>query len=115
MGRQIGDLSFEDWIAYVFDHPVTDPAWHWDIDRDYWDELGQPAITVAYLSRAFEDAHTMLAPFSDAQLHQGLWFLASNSCSNHMFACSRCWTRPCHGPLASGGSSLCSTCSAKCS
>ena len=86
MGRHIGDLSFEDWITYVFDHPVTDPAWHWDIGRDYWDELGQPAITVAYLTRAFEGAHTVLAPFSDAQLNQGLWFLASNSCSNHMFA-----------------------------
>jgi hypothetical protein len=35
MGRQIGDLSFEDWITSVFDHPVTDPAWHWDIGRDY--------------------------------------------------------------------------------
>ena len=25
-------------------------------------------------------------PFSDAQLNQGFWFLANNSCSDHMFA-----------------------------
>jgi hypothetical protein len=25
-------ISLTDWIAHVFDHPVTDPAWHWDID-----------------------------------------------------------------------------------
>jgi hypothetical protein len=38
------------------------------------------------VTRAFETAHTVFAPFSEAQLNQGLWFLADNSCSDHMFA-----------------------------
>jgi hypothetical protein len=28
----------------------------------------------------------VLGPYSNAQLKQGLWFLADNSCSNHMFS-----------------------------
>ncbi len=84
--RQLRDLSFEAWVAYVFDHPATDELWHMDGDRDYWDELRQPVTTVSYLTRAFEDAGTVLAPFSDAQLEQGLWFLVSNGYSSHMLA-----------------------------
>jgi hypothetical protein len=84
--RQLPDLSFEAWIAYVFDHPITDQMWHMDSDRDYWDELRQPSTTVSYLTRALEDAAAVLAPFSDAQLEQGLWFLVSTGYSSHMLA-----------------------------
>jgi hypothetical protein len=86
MGKQLTDLTFERWLAYVFDHPVEDgkQAWYWDIDRDWWDE--DPADTIQFLTQAFENAAVVLQPFSDAQLKQGLWFIADNSCSNHMFA-----------------------------
>jgi hypothetical protein len=86
MGAQLADLSFEEWIGYAFDHPVSNPQWFRDMDRDYWHELGDPAVTVAYLTRAFETADAVFAPFTEAQLNQGLWYLADNSCSNHMFA-----------------------------
>jgi hypothetical protein len=43
-------------------------------------------LTVEYLARAFENSESVLAPYSDSQLNQGLWYLASNACSNHMFA-----------------------------
>jgi len=87
MVRQLQDLTFEGWLAYCFDHPVpeqNDQAWYWDEDADWW---GCPsAETIRFLTRAFENAGTILAPYSDAQLNQGLWFIASNACSNHMFA-----------------------------
>ena len=38
------------------------------------------------MTRLFEHAHDLLQPYSDAQLNQGLWFIASNACSNHIFA-----------------------------
>ena len=86
MGKQLTDLTFEQWLAYVFDHPVGDAkqAWYWDIDRDWWHE--DPADTIQFLTRAFENAAVVFEPYSDAQLNQGLWFIASNACSNHMFA-----------------------------
>jgi hypothetical protein len=62
------------------------PAWYWGADHDFWDELKSPTTTVDYMTRLFENPLPVLAPYSDAQLNQGFWFLVSNSCSNHMFA-----------------------------
>jgi hypothetical protein len=88
MAKQLTNLTFEEWLNYVFDHPAGDlsNAWYWDTDRDWWDEDAHPAQTVQFLTRAFDNAAAVLKPYSDAQLNQGLWFLVSNACSNHMFA-----------------------------
>jgi hypothetical protein len=86
MGRQLTNLTFEQWITHVFEHPVdaTKPEWYWDSGADWWD--GPAVDTIQFLTQAFENAAVLFQPYSDAQLNQGLWYLASNSCSNHMFA-----------------------------
>jgi len=66
MGRMLTDLPFEEWVRYLFDHPVTEPAWHWD------DAVGQ---VVAHAARLFREAGEHLAPYTDAQVNQGLSFL----------------------------------------
>lgn len=85
-GRPLSDLSFEEWVLFVFDHPVDSSRleWYWDIEADWWD--GSAARTVEYLTRAFENPERVFAPYDDIQLNQGLWYLTSNSCSDHMFA-----------------------------
>jgi hypothetical protein len=85
MGKKLENLAFEEWLLCVFDHPVDDlnNAWYWDIDRDWWDE--DTANTLEYMTWAFEHAADAFQPYSDAQLNQGLWFLASNACSSHIF------------------------------
>src|SRR5947209_3269992 len=84
MRERSDTLSFGDWVRHVFDHPVTNPAWHWDIEADT-PEPPAPKI-VEYLKRLFENPEPVLAAYSDAQLNQGFWFLVDSSCSNHMFA-----------------------------
>jgi len=86
MGKHLTNLTFEQWLALVFDHPVDElkNAWYWDIDRDQWDE--DAPETVAFLTQAFENSAELFQLYSDAQLNQGLWFLVSNACSSHMFA-----------------------------
>ena len=87
MGKQLKDLSFEGWLTYVFDHPVpvkNEQAWYWGIDREWWDE--NAADSIQFMTQAFENAAMVFEPYSQARLNQGLWFLASNACSNHMFA-----------------------------
>jgi hypothetical protein len=86
MGQPLSDLSFEDWLRFVFDHPVQPgmPEWYWDMEADWWD--GPAPLTVSYLGRLFEEAGALLEPYSDVQANQGLWYLCSNSCSNHMLA-----------------------------
>ena len=86
MRKQLKDLTFDQWLTHVFDHPV-DPMkleWYWDPDADWWD--GPAAHTIEFLMRTFENSRDVLQPYSDAQLNQGLWYIVSNACSNHMFA-----------------------------
>jgi hypothetical protein len=67
-------------LIECFDHPVTKPEWHFDADVEVWEG------PVEYISRLFEACDELLAGYSDAQVNQGLSFLSSASCSNHMFA-----------------------------
>lgn len=72
------------WIEYVFDHPVTDPAWYWALDAPEWKE--PPAQVATHIAETFEDSGRLLARFSDEHLNQAFWFLVSNSCSEFMYA-----------------------------
>jgi hypothetical protein len=86
MARNITQLTFEQWLTYIFDHPVSESGqeWYWDPEADWWD---CPATnSIQFLTRAFENASVLFEPYDDAQLNQGLWFIASNACSHHMFA-----------------------------
>ena len=51
MARVLTNLTFEEWLRYLFDHPVTDQPWYWDADRDSV-EL-EPHRVVAYGTRLF--------------------------------------------------------------
>ncbi len=84
MGELLTDPIFEEWIKFNFDHTVTDPKWYWEDEVDPWQ--GPADVTVAFLTRAFGNAGQVLRPYSDAQLAQGLWWLADSSCSGYMEA-----------------------------
>jgi hypothetical protein len=75
--------TFPEWVRHIFDHPVDKPEWYWAPDADIAEPPAQ--ISVAYLTQLFIDPEQILAPYTDAQLNQGLWYLVSNSCSNYMF------------------------------
>ena len=48
--------------------------------------MADPARTLSYLTRLFNESADLLPRFSDWQIDQGLNFIVSNSCSDHMFA-----------------------------
>lgn len=75
MGRILTDLSFDQWLRHMFDHPVTDPAWHWDMDADY--AKLEPRRIVAYVAELFERADVLLGCYTDEQTNQGLSYLIS--------------------------------------
>lgn len=75
--------TFEAWLAHCFNHPVSDPAWHCDIDAPMCEP--SPANAVEYLTRLFTKPLTFVGHFSDEQLNQGLWYLVSPSSSDTMF------------------------------
>lgn len=81
MATRLTDLTFEEWLRHVFDHAVSDPAWHFAPDAEHWD--GPPALTVAHLARLFNDPLPAAAGYNDAQLNQGLWYIVHTACSSH--------------------------------
>jgi hypothetical protein len=87
MARELRDPTYEEWRTWVFDHPVTRPEWHFDVEADHWVEENDPGHrTVEFLTRLFEEPGALTSLFTDGQIAQGLNFLVSPACSNHMFA-----------------------------
>jgi len=84
MGERLSNLSFDEFVRFVFDHSVDGPQWYFDLDAPFW--AGPGAVTIAYVTRLFEEPEDVLAPYDDAQLGQGFWFLLSNGCSDCMMA-----------------------------
>ncbi|GAB4571566.1 MAG: hypothetical protein Kow0077_08570 [Anaerolineae bacterium] len=79
MGRLPDDLSFEGWVRHIFDHPSQGQPWYFDLDADWWDETARPDRTLDYLTRLLEAPRDLLAPYTDSQINDGLWYLLSNS------------------------------------
>jgi hypothetical protein len=75
---------YRSWLVHVFDHEVRDPQWHFDIDAPTFEAT--PAEVTELLRLTFKRAATDLRDFTDAQVNQGIWYLASPSCSNFSFA-----------------------------
>lgn len=81
--------SFDDWLRWVFDHPVAsraDNAWYFAADAQMWDAEADTAVTLAHMTRLFSAPEILIGRYSPNQIGQGLWMLADPSCSSHMFA-----------------------------
>jgi len=77
------DRLLKKWVAMIFDHPVSDPAWYWEIDAPCWE--GSPAEVALLIAETFERSGELLAPYSDAQLNQGLWHLIQNASAEYAY------------------------------
>lgn len=84
MGWGLRNTTFEDWIEHVFDHEVCEPYWFLDPESGIW--AGAPEVTVAYITRLFEDPLPYMENYTDEQLNQGLWYIVGSSTGSHMFA-----------------------------
>jgi hypothetical protein len=82
--RAKSSRHLSDWIAHVFDHPVTKQEWHWVDDAPQWED--GPGRIALFIAEAFERSGALFAPFSDEQLDQGFWYLVDNSCSEFMYS-----------------------------
>jgi hypothetical protein len=84
MPKQLpNDITFAEWVEFVFNHPESEEKWYDNSDRDWWDARVRPLLTVQYMTRLFGNASVIFAPFSNLQVQHGLWFIADASCSNH--------------------------------
>ena len=79
-------MSFTNWVAYVFDHPVVEHPDSRILDTDVMHL--QASDVVAYMTQTFEECETVLRPFSEAQVAQGLSCLISADLSDCALALS---------------------------
>lgn len=72
--------TFDLWLATIFNHELSKPAWYWDSGfDDCWGRLGMTdGLTVEYMTRLFRDPRA-LEHYSDKQVAQAIWFLIGES------------------------------------
>ncbi|MEY4905465.1 MAG: hypothetical protein RLZZ292_3280 [Bacteroidota bacterium] len=69
-------------LQYIFNHPVTEPAWYW---TDFWEEgvfENDPMCSFLFIETLLQNAKEDLSPFSDGQIGLGLNYIFNNCCSN---------------------------------
>ncbi len=70
----LSDIDFEAWVAFTFDHPVTDPAWYFG---GKWEFSMPDAKTLAFCERLFRQPEFLLDQYPEEVLSQGFWFIPS--------------------------------------
>jgi hypothetical protein len=61
MSINLNNYSFDEWVKFVFDHPVFEPAWYWD---DAWNWEGDPNVVLKNASQLFSSPEFLLQEFS---------------------------------------------------
>ena len=72
MSIDLNKYSFDEWVKFVFDHPVSEPEWYWE---QAWKWEGSPNLLVKYATALFSNAGCLLQEYSPEQIEQGFWFL----------------------------------------
>ena len=74
MNKDLTTASYDEWVQFVFDHPVVDPlietAWHWKIEYEI-----DPLKALTFCTRLFNESGSLLKSFDEAKLEQGFWFI----------------------------------------
>src|SRR5262245_50588529 len=82
MSHAMTDLSFEDWVVFIFDHPAEGPEWYWGDEAPYWN--ASAALAAEYVTRLFEDPVPALEGYTDAELNMGLNYIITPGLGEHM-------------------------------
>ena len=72
MDLDLRQLNYDQWLRFVFDHPVTriEDAWHFDIE--YAADHDQ---VLANCTQMFLKSKVLIGSFNAEQLEQGFWFI----------------------------------------
>jgi hypothetical protein len=75
MAINLNKYSFEQWVTFVFDHPISqseEKEWYW---QDEWEHEADHSLMLEYLIRLFRNPTFLIDTYSPEQLEQGFWFL----------------------------------------
>ncbi|MFN2511108.1 MAG: hypothetical protein ABR568_06635 [Pyrinomonadaceae bacterium] len=75
MAINLNKYSFEQWVAFVFDHAVSqsgEKKWYW---QDEWEHEADHSLMLEHLILLFRNPTFLLDTYSPEQLEQGFWFI----------------------------------------
>lgn len=82
------DISYAEWVRFVFDHPVLDKNWWWhNPESGYlqdWNEHADAARTLSFLTQLFEQPEGLIQRCTRPRIDEGLNYLVNGVCSEHM-------------------------------
>ncbi len=78
------NMEFQQQLDYIFNRPVTEPAWYWQPYDDEADPFNgeDPLTAFTFIEALCESPGQHLAAYSDDQVGQGLHYIFSGDCSN---------------------------------
>ncbi len=65
--------TYEEWIRFAFDHPVSNPNWYHTEEGEF---KCAPSLVLSYYTRLFREPCKLLSSYDEARLEQGFWFIA---------------------------------------
>ncbi|MBI1215900.1 MAG: hypothetical protein GC185_08800 [Alphaproteobacteria bacterium] len=72
--HDLSNISYEEWLDFVFDHPVTDILFAWHND-EAWGYTCPEVMAVSYMTRMFKSSAGLTEKYTIGQIDQGLWFI----------------------------------------
>ena len=75
MTIDLDEYSYDEWIRFVFDHPVAkqgQKAWYWN---DQWEYEADSKRILQNSIHLFTDPAFLISRYSPEQIDQGFWFL----------------------------------------
>ncbi|MDH3665896.1 MAG: hypothetical protein OEN23_03110 [Paracoccaceae bacterium] len=76
------ELSYDDWLIHLFDHPDNQPEWYFSLDHKFIEV--SPSCLVGHVLRLFEAPALLITRFSDQQIASGLKYLIDNGCGGDL-------------------------------
>jgi len=76
MSIDLNAYSFDEWVAFVFDHPISDPEWYF---LDEWEWRGDPEIILNNFLQLLKNPEFLIVRYNAKQVEQGFWFLLGPS------------------------------------
>lgn len=75
MSLKLNNYSFDEWIEFVFNHPVPSEnadVWYW---KDEWRWEADAEHIIKYCIKLFRNPNFLLEKFSPEQINKGFWFI----------------------------------------
>jgi len=84
MAAALHELSYEQWIKFVFERPMTDVDWYHSPRVPQWPQHEEPLRRIEYLTRLFRHPHDIRGRLSVDQLGLGFWFLINHAAGDYL-------------------------------